>query len=265
MARKKEDPQEQGVPAWLVTFSDLMTLLLTFFVLLLSMATIDNQKKIVALGSLRATFGSFDGRAKPDQALSNSTLESGVFTQDDAQDISSQNAATLQNTDTEISFIEDRDFFITSLSNDILFNRNSTILTTQGKRILDRILPLLLTIDYPINILGSAGSEFDETGYYSQKILSPAWALSLERALNVYLYLEQQGIPKEKMLFEGIGEYHQHVQKRDFFSDREKARRTDIMINKKDISVIQKLRDFLEEKKSTSTSHKGFIFTLFPK
>lgn len=41
MARKKKEKEEPGMAAWLVTFSDLVTLLLTFFVLLLSMASMD--------------------------------------------------------------------------------------------------------------------------------------------------------------------------------------------------------------------------------
>ena len=41
MARKKKKGGEEGLAAWLVTFSDLVTLLLTFFVLLLSMASMD--------------------------------------------------------------------------------------------------------------------------------------------------------------------------------------------------------------------------------
>ncbi len=41
MARRKREPEGKGTPAWLVTFSDLVTLLLTFFVLLLSMASMD--------------------------------------------------------------------------------------------------------------------------------------------------------------------------------------------------------------------------------
>ena len=41
MARKKKKKGGEGLAAWLVTFSDLVTLLLTFFVLLLSMASMD--------------------------------------------------------------------------------------------------------------------------------------------------------------------------------------------------------------------------------
>lgn len=42
--KKKRDNVEGDSNAWMITFSDLLTLLLTFFVLLLSMSTMDNQK-----------------------------------------------------------------------------------------------------------------------------------------------------------------------------------------------------------------------------
>jgi chemotaxis protein MotB len=46
MGRKKKQPEsdeDQGAPEWMVTFSDCMTLLLTFFVLLLSFSSFDED------------------------------------------------------------------------------------------------------------------------------------------------------------------------------------------------------------------------------
>ncbi len=48
---------EPGLPAWMATFSDLVTLLLTFFVLLLSFAKTETAKYEAALGSIRNAFG----------------------------------------------------------------------------------------------------------------------------------------------------------------------------------------------------------------
>lgn len=46
-----------GAPAWMVTYSDLVTLLLTFFVLLLSMASMDPVKFTKASSSIKDAFG----------------------------------------------------------------------------------------------------------------------------------------------------------------------------------------------------------------
>ena len=46
-----------GAPGWMVTFSDMTTLLLTFFVLLLSFAKTETAKYEAALGSVRNAFG----------------------------------------------------------------------------------------------------------------------------------------------------------------------------------------------------------------
>lgn len=62
MARKKkaEDPP-QGAPAWMATFSDLMNLLLCFFVLLFSMSSVDESKAEALMKSLASTFSIFSG------------------------------------------------------------------------------------------------------------------------------------------------------------------------------------------------------------
>ena len=49
---------EEGAPAWMATFGDMMSLLLTFFILILSFANMDVIKFSAAVGSLRDAFGS---------------------------------------------------------------------------------------------------------------------------------------------------------------------------------------------------------------
>ena len=48
---------EEGAPAWLATFADLMSLLMCFFVLLLSFSEIDLEKYKQVAGSMQAAFG----------------------------------------------------------------------------------------------------------------------------------------------------------------------------------------------------------------
>lgn len=56
MAKKKQ-PAAGGAPEWLVTFADLMSLLVCFFVLIISFSIQDKQKLQVVAGSMRDAFG----------------------------------------------------------------------------------------------------------------------------------------------------------------------------------------------------------------
>jgi chemotaxis protein MotB len=52
-----EATEEEGAPAWVVTFGDLMSLLLCFFVLMLSFSEMDRKKYKIVSGSLKNAFG----------------------------------------------------------------------------------------------------------------------------------------------------------------------------------------------------------------
>ncbi len=65
MAEKcKCPPQEAGAPAWMVTFADLMSLLVCFFVLIVSFSIQDKVKLQVVAGSLKEAFGVVDEQRK---------------------------------------------------------------------------------------------------------------------------------------------------------------------------------------------------------
>lgn len=62
MARKKKQEEAApGSPAWMATFSDLMNLLLCFFVLLFSMSNMDAQKLEQVAASFSSNFSIFPG------------------------------------------------------------------------------------------------------------------------------------------------------------------------------------------------------------
>lgn len=56
MAKKRQDDPPKGSPAWMNTFSDLMNLLLCFFVMLFAMSTVDAEKFDAVVASLQSAF-----------------------------------------------------------------------------------------------------------------------------------------------------------------------------------------------------------------
>ncbi len=63
MAKKKQEDPPAGSPAWMATFSDLMNLLLCFFVLLFSMSSVDEKKWEEVAASFSQTFSVFKNGA----------------------------------------------------------------------------------------------------------------------------------------------------------------------------------------------------------
>lgn len=64
MAKKKEQPQDEGAPAWMATFSDLMNLLLCFFVLLFASSSVDEGKiQKIAASFEKISYGIFESRS----------------------------------------------------------------------------------------------------------------------------------------------------------------------------------------------------------
>lgn len=60
MAKKKQPEAAKGSPAWMATFSDLMNLLLCFFVLLFSMSTVSEEKFNMVIASLQSKLSIFE-------------------------------------------------------------------------------------------------------------------------------------------------------------------------------------------------------------
>jgi len=63
MAKRKPEEPPAGSPAWMATFSDLMNLLLCFFVMLFAMSTVEESKLQEFVAAMNNTFSVFDAGA----------------------------------------------------------------------------------------------------------------------------------------------------------------------------------------------------------
>jgi chemotaxis protein MotB len=60
-----EEPEKENTERWLLTYSDLITLLLALFIILFSMSNVDKEKYAALIESLGSVFGAVQGTAAP--------------------------------------------------------------------------------------------------------------------------------------------------------------------------------------------------------
>lgn len=104
--RKQEDSGGGGgAPAWMATFSDLMNLLLCFFVLLFSMSSINEEKFEEVASSFRQSFGIFEGGSS--SILDGSLISSGVSQLSELSDYLNQMESNPQISNQDLETLEE--------------------------------------------------------------------------------------------------------------------------------------------------------------
>ncbi len=192
MARKKKE-ECKSVPAWLTSFSDLMSLLLTFFILLYSMSTLDITKA-------RKFLSYFQGeKAQTFEQLS-VVKPIQIYTTDLAKKIEKILRQMLPVSGYQI--VVAKNYVMIRLFNRVLFKENSLELTPQAKRALDRIADIIkhLKGNYEVVVEGhtSKGEPSVPMPY-----IQDSWDLSIRRATTVVRYLISKGVNPSRL--EAVG------------------------------------------------------------
>lgn len=191
--RKVDRPA--GAPAWMVTYSDLVTLLLTFFVLLLSMANMDPVKFHAAKSSMKDAFGMHKESANieftipvfPSQPITNFTPVQTQTTEKIYEKVKSQIDSLRLNDD--IGLIKnDDDSIILRINDSLLFRPGQSELDPKSFPILRNIAEIVLPLPMDLRIEGHTddipiqGSQFGN------------WDLSVDRSVSVLKYFSQSDL-----------------------------------------------------------------------
>jgi chemotaxis protein MotB len=238
MLKRKEKVQEtgDGFPSWMITFSDMVTLMMTFFIVLVSMASMtDVYKRKVALGSVSGTFGT--GAPGLDDLTTDDTrtrVDPGpinVF-----KDLSPVRDRLQEDPDKDLRFESNR--FIQRLSMDAaaLFAPGTADLTDRGRELLARVLPIVAESAYPLGLSGHTAGGMDEFGpeYLPKPWVKVdfSWDLSLARVLAVYRYFLDAGIAPDKLRLEAFGRFRPRVGD-ESREDRQTNRRVEITLDRR--------------------------------
>ena len=218
------DPPDEGLPIWMGTFADMMTLLFAFFVLLFSMATLD-PVKYSAFQNANADKTGGTGEGSQETVLSQSEIKSELeeiveetsqeLKEKLKQEVEESNLSDLQK-DSKIKEIESEDQLKVShdprgvaleIDGEICFGSGSVSLKEEIKLLLDTAAKLMLNTNDKRGILIEGHTDNDPlVGELKEKFVNN-WGLSSFRAAEVVTYLiEQNNVAKNRLVSVGYAD-----------------------------------------------------------
>jgi chemotaxis protein MotB len=209
MPIKKSEVGELGkpAPAWMVSYSDLVTQLLTFFIMLFALsaaATEDQLKKI---------------KEKIDNYVVQNHLEKFVSTK-----------------------ITQKEGLVITFSEKYMFDSGKADIYPEAKEVIKNIAALLVDEPNRIAIEGHTDNTPIKTPEFPSN-----WELSTKRATNVLKYLlEELKFDPKRLTAAGYGEWHP-VALNDTPENKAKNRRVDLIVRRLEIDEMREWRKKLAE------------------
>ncbi len=221
---QKADKGHANGERWLLTYADLITLLLAFFVVMYSMSKVETQRFVDLAGSMQRAFN-IPVLKGSDEAVS--VGEQGATRiSTDFERISSEMAALTkqmgiaQNVEVTMS----REGIIIRVSGNLLFDSGRADLKDDALPVLAAITKRVRSMPNELRVEGHTDNIPISTPFYPSN-----WELSSARALAVTRYLVDNGISPRRPGSIGFGEYRPVVPN-DTRDNRAKNRRVDIVI-----------------------------------
>ena len=211
MSRRKPRQEEHADEAWLLPYSDLLTLLLALFIVMFSISNVDKAKFTQLSGYFNAIFleggggiGIGEGGALviPMQELggSKSALEDDKMVEikgNIEQEIKQGGYGD------NIKVVLNKEGLEIAIEEVVLFNSGEAEVLQSVAPLLVKIASVLKGLDNDIKIVGHT----DDRPIHTEKYRSN-WELSAMRAINVMNFLvDQGGLSPERFSIQGYGQY----------------------------------------------------------
>ncbi|WP_027108804.1 flagellar motor protein MotB [Lacticigenium naphthae] len=241
--RKQKKDNASGPASWLTTYSDMMSLLLAFFVLLFSMSVISTEKFEAVNYSMKDAFLGTNGATILEGP---SSLDEGVVDEESPFDENKEDITEevdqipkevilmydqamdyidVKGLNTEISLTRDEKGIYLYIQESILFSSGRATLTSSGEDTLESLAGLLKIFDNSLVVEGHT----DNVPMSSERFPSN-WELSTGRAVSVLRYLsEEEEIDPKRLSAKGYGEF-QPLVLNDTQENKAKNRRVNIAV-----------------------------------
>jgi len=224
--KKDKDSGDDGnsAPGWMTTYGDLMSLLLAFFILIVSFSSVQESEFHKAMGSLQRALGLLKSNVS---LVSPSTTPVYVPPRSEVREVIDEILQTMEDLpelEISISLESSADGVRVRISNPLLFDTGKANLKSRIWPVLDKIATLLDTADFEVIIEGHT----DNVPIYNDQFHSN-WELSAARSVAVVEHFVDYGIEPERFSAVAYGEYQPLAS--NFTSEgRSKNRRVEVFI-----------------------------------
>ncbi|MCC3869490.1 flagellar motor protein MotB [Terrisporobacter mayombei] len=228
MSRKKKKGDDINPNAWLDTYADTITLLLTFFILLYSMSSIDSKKLSELSDALQK---SLKGDIKVEELsdineIATNDKENIEQTQEDL--VKKLNKTIEANSFTDVIKVREEDRgVVLQLDETILFDPGKADLKKKSQNVLNMVTKIVKDLPNDVLIEGNT----DDIPMFNKEFQSN-WELSTARAVSVVKYfVSVKKLDPTRFAVKGYGEYKPLVENNST-KNRTINRRVDILIVK---------------------------------
>jgi len=218
------DEHPQNLERWLLTYSDMITLLLIFFIVMYTISTVNSKKFYSVAKSLAAVLGSkYVIGQSPGESFTDQIPEM----QPELYDVKDKVSKYIEqeNLAGEVKLSIDERGLVISFQDNVLFPLGSAEITPKAQEILLKVGSIIKKLPNYIRIEGHT----DNLPINNSKFPSN-WELSVIRATNVaHFLIDKVNYDPRKISVVGYGEYRPIVPN-DSEANRQKNRRVDIVI-----------------------------------
>jgi len=227
MGRRVVEEEEMDTEGWMATFSDLLSLMLTFFVLLFAMKSVDQGKLEETLGYFRqGGIGILrSGIDMPVMPPDTKAFDARVMKKFSPSEV--QQMFNNKRIHGQVSVRTEGKGTVISVSSGVLFPSGQAVLRPEAEEILDEVVLLTQGARYAIQVEGHT----DNLAIQSPLYLSN-WELSVARAGSVVRHMLKDGkLDAKRFSVVGYGDSRPLVDNRTA-ENRSKNRRVDIVFLK---------------------------------
>lgn len=227
--RRPESEAPRTDSRWLITYADLCILLLSFFVLLVSMSSIDKNRQKKAMGSVEGSFGFQSSSSQTPlegKSPSGKAVKEAPLSPEEVEFRELRKLGEAYKLDPSQMRMEKRGTVI-SLDWESLFRQGSLEISPAMGDYLSRLAPRLAQGDRRIDLEGHVEVPQGSTATNPPE---RSWLLSLARAQAVSAFLQARGVGAARLSAHGFAHHPPDHEGGSVSDGNEKNQRLDIVI-----------------------------------